>query len=98
MVSMSIIQGQFMFKRDYKHLETNWQEVTQLFNRGSGQWLVFGLVFGNMILGTILIGISIVLAQAINVLAVNISLLALLAILLASLQWTVNRQFWGQLA
>lgn len=97
MVSMSIIQGQFMFKRDYKHLETNWQEVTQLFNRGSGQWLVFGLVFGNMILGTILIGISIVLAQAINVLAVNISLLALLAILLASLQWTVNRQFWRQL-
>lgn len=63
LVFMGLIEGQFIYRRDYKHLFLNWQEVTQLFNRGLGQWLLVGSLFGMMIIGSFLIGISIFLVN-----------------------------------
>ncbi|VHK61444.1 ABC transporter permease [Streptococcus pyogenes] len=44
-----IVQGELMYRRDYRLLDLKWQDMTQLFTRGDGQWLTMGLIFGNLI-------------------------------------------------
>ncbi|MFS6335599.1 ABC transporter permease, partial [Streptococcus agalactiae] len=80
LVFMGLIEGQFIYRRDYKHLFLNWQEVTQLFNRGLGQWLLVGSLFGMMIIGSFLIGISIFWSMVWNTVAVNIIILIIHAV------------------
>ena len=45
--------GGYFFERDLKLLEVNWQEVTQLFNRGGGQWFWIALVVNAIVSGLI---------------------------------------------
>ena len=48
---MISIQGQLIYWRDYKNLNLLWQDVTQLFNRHSGQWLAFAIMMVAYLLG-----------------------------------------------
>ena len=56
LVSTYLLGGYF-FERDLKLLELNWQEVTQLFNRGGGQWLFVGIFIFTLIVAALLGGI-----------------------------------------
>lgn len=79
--------GGYFFERDLKLLEVNWQEVTQLFNRGGGQWLYMGIfiltIFIAALLGGIVFFVSKVwIAFAVNgITAVILTLVALIVYL-----------------
>ncbi|HFR2929993.1 TPA: ABC transporter permease [Streptococcus agalactiae] len=97
LVFMGLIEGQFIYRRDYKHLFLNWQEVTQLFNRGLGQWLLVGSLFGMMIIGSFLIGISIFWSMVWNTVAVNIIILIIGLLILSICQYLLLKNFWKKL-
>lgn len=97
LVFMGLIEGQFIYRCDYKHLFLNWQEVTQLFNRGVGQWLLVGSLFGMMIIGSFLIGISIFWSMVWNTVAVNIIILITGLLILSICQYLLLKNFWKKL-
>lgn len=93
----TLIQGQFMYKRDYKNLVLNWQDITQLFSRSGGQWLSFGLMMGDFFLGAILIGLTVFLSLVTNALAVNLVLVILVVFAGLLLQVFLHKSFWAKL-
>ena len=86
LVSTYLLGGYF-FERDLKLLELNWQEVTQLFNRGGGQWLFVGIFIFTLIVAALLGGIvffvsKVWIAFAVNAItAVVLTLIALMVYL-----------------
>jgi len=48
MVLSTFILGELMYWRDYRLLTLHWQNVAQLFSRGSGQWFLMAVIFGNL--------------------------------------------------
>ncbi|MGT2934074.1 ABC transporter permease [Streptococcus catagoni] len=97
-ILMSLVQGQFMFRRDLKYLNLRWQDMTQLFTRGGGQWYTLGLIFGTLIAGLILVGITIFSAIVLKeVLLVNGFLVFILLVSLAVAQYFLIRNFWKKI-
>lgn len=86
-----------MYKRDYKNLVLNWQDITQLFSRSGGQWLSFGLMMGDFFLGAILIGLTVFLSLVTNALAVNLVLVILVVFAGLLLQVFLHKSFWARL-
>lgn len=70
LVSTYLLGGYF-FERDLKLLELNWQEVTQLFNRGGGQWLFVGIFIFTLIVAALLGGIVFFVSKVWIAFAVN---------------------------
>ncbi|HEL0022931.1 TPA: ABC transporter permease [Streptococcus equi subsp. zooepidemicus] len=97
-VLMGIIQGQLMFRRDYRMLDLKWQDVTQLFTRGNSQWFMLGLMFGDLIVGGFLIVLAIMcvtISQQPLLVSIAVSLILLSCLLFAQL-W-LQRSFWKNL-
>ncbi|MBJ7541670.1 ABC transporter permease [Streptococcus sp. SL1232] len=97
--AMIVIQGQLMYWRDYKHLNLLWQDVTQLFNRNSGQWLAFGIMMsayllgGGLALGLVILGNAIQQVQLINMtLAIVLIILAIIS------QVLISQKFWKKIS
>lgn len=97
--AMIVIQGQLMYWRDYKHLNLLWQDVTQLFNRNSGQWLAFGIMMsayllgGGLALGLVILGNAIQQVQLINMtLAIVLIILAIIS------QALISQKFWKKIS
>lgn len=97
-ILMASLQGEFVYRRDYKLLDLKWQDVTQLFTRGAGQWTMMAFMFGNLIFGGIVVAIAI-FASIItkNPLAVNSAVTIASVLLLGLTQLFVNKIFWKQL-
>ncbi|RCW17773.1 ABC transporter permease [Streptococcus gallolyticus] len=93
-----LLQGQLMYRRDFKCLDLKWQDVTQLFNRHAGQWLTLAIflmalvVGGGLGVGTFLLG-----ALLKDVLLANV-LFAILAVLIGIVsQLVIYHTFWKKL-
>jgi len=97
--AMIAIQGQVMYWRDYKHLNLLWQDVTQLFNRNSGQWLAFAIMMlayllgGGLALGLVILGNAIHQVQLINMtVAIVLIILAIIS------QVLISHNFWKKIS
>ncbi|MDO4205867.1 MAG: ABC transporter permease, partial [Streptococcus gallolyticus] len=93
-----LLQGQLMYRRDFKFLDLKWQDVTQLFNRHAGQWLTLAIILialvvgGSLGAGTFLLG-----ALLKDVLLANV-LFAILAVLIGiASQIVIYQTFWKKL-
>ncbi|MFC3932644.1 hypothetical protein ACVR0S_07915 [Streptococcus dentapri] len=93
----SFVMGQIFYSRDYRLLVLNWQDITHLFNRGGGQWLIFSLILGGLFIGLPLVILAIVLAQFINPWLISLVFVLLGLSTLGLLQFIVNRSFWKKL-
>lgn len=93
-----IVQGELMYRRDYRLLDLKWQDMTQLFTRGNGQWLTMGLIFGNLIVtGAVGFG-AVIIANIIQqplLISILLSCLALMVLGLVHL-W-IQKTFWKSL-
>ena len=94
---MTYLMGGYFFERDLKLLELNWQEVTQLFNRGRGQWLYAGLLLGTLLLGGALAGVTFILSHLLDPLVVNSIVFVLLILILTTIYLIVDRKRWKRI-
>ncbi|HEP1472721.1 ABC transporter permease [Streptococcus pyogenes] len=93
-----IVQGEFMYRRDYRLLDLKWQDMTQLFTRGNGQWLTMGLIFGNLIVTGVVGFGAVIIANIIQqplLISVLLSCLTLMVLGIAHL-W-IQKTFWKSL-
>ncbi|MGT2771349.1 hypothetical protein [Streptococcus marimammalium] len=93
----SYLNGEWLYQRDYKLLSLNWQNITQLFSRGRGKWLTIGMIFGNFILGVILISAEVYFSRVYNPLTISILNMIVIIPLLLFLHLRIKKRFWSQL-
>lgn len=94
---MTYLMGGYFFERDLRLLELNWQDVTQLFSRGRGQWLYVGLLMGNIFLGGSLAAIVLILSRLLDPLVVNSLTFIILALVLVLVYVFVDRRRWKRI-
>ncbi|HER5641189.1 TPA: ABC transporter permease [Streptococcus pyogenes] len=93
-----IVQGELMYRRDYRLLDLKWQDMTQLFTRGDGQWLTTGLIFGNLIVAGVLGFGAVIIANIIQQpLLISILLSCLILMVLGLAQLWIQKTFWKSL-
>ncbi|HEQ4784947.1 TPA: ABC transporter permease [Streptococcus pyogenes] len=93
-----IVQGELMYRRDYRLLDLKWQDMTQLFTRGDGQWLTMGLIFGNLIVAGVLGFGAVIIANIIQQpLLISILLSCLILMVLGLAQLWIQKTFWKSL-
>lgn len=93
-----IVQGELMYRRDYRLLDLKWQDMTQLFTRGDGQWLTMGLIFGNLIVAGVLGFGAVIIANIIQQpLLISILLSCLILMVLGFAQLWIQKTFWKSL-
>ncbi|BAM61681.1 ABC transporter permease protein [Streptococcus dysgalactiae subsp. equisimilis RE378] len=93
-----IVQGEFMYRRDYRLLDLKWQDMTQLFTRGNGQWLTMGLIFGNLIVtGAVGFGAVIIANIIQQPLLISILLSCLTLMVLGLVHLWIQKIFWKSL-
>ncbi|VGY51745.1 ABC transporter permease [Streptococcus pyogenes] len=93
-----IVQGELMYRRDYRLLDLKWQDMTQLFTRGDGQWLTMGLIFGNLIVAGMLGFGAVIIANIIQQpLLISILLSCLILMVLGLAQLWIQKTFWKSL-
>ncbi|HER5555218.1 ABC transporter permease [Streptococcus pyogenes] len=93
-----IVQGELMYRRDYRILDLKWQDMTQLFTRGDGQWLTMGLIFGNLIVAGVLGFGAVIIANIIQQpLLISILLSCLILMVLGLAQLWIQKTFWKSL-
>ncbi|HFD6192295.1 TPA: ABC transporter permease [Streptococcus pyogenes] len=93
-----IVQGELMYRRDYRLLDLKWQDMTQLFTRGDGQWLTMGLIFGNLIVADVLGFGAVIIANIIQQpLLISILLSCLILMVLGLAQLWIQKTFWKSL-
>lgn len=99
LLMMISIQGQLIYWRDYKNLNLLWQDVTQLFNRHSGQWLAFAIMMVAYLLGG---GLAVGLVTLGNItqqiLLINMTLAIVLLILAIVGQVLISHKFWKKIS
>lgn len=87
-----------MYRRDYRLLDLKWQDMTQLFTRGDGQWLTMGLIFGNLIVAGVLGFGAVIIANIIQQpLLISILLSCLILMVLGLAQLWIQKTFWKSL-
>ncbi|HEP1262448.1 TPA: ABC transporter permease [Streptococcus pyogenes] len=93
-----IVQGELMYRRDYRLLDLKWQDMTQLFTRGNGQWLTMGFIFGNLIVTGVVGFGAVIIANIIQqplLISILLSCLTLMVLGIAHL-W-IQKTFWQSL-
>ena len=89
--------GGYYFERDLKLLEVNWQEVTQLFNRGGGQWLYMGIFILTIFIAALLGGIVFFAIKFWIALVVNAIVSGLIALVVLIVYIFVDRRRWKRI-
>ena len=89
--------GSYFFERDLKLLEVNWQEVTQLFNRGGGQWLYMGIFILTIFIAALLGGIVFFVSKVWIAFAVNAITAVVLTLIALILYLFVDRRRWKRI-
>ncbi|BAQ24251.1 ABC transporter permease [Streptococcus troglodytae] len=97
MVLSTFILGELMYWRDYRLLTLHWQNVAQLFSRGSGQWFLMAVIFGNLLIGSFLLVLAIIVSLKTSVLGVGITLVVLVLLLFGGLHRFIQQRFWKKL-
>ncbi|EHJ55716.1 hypothetical protein ACVRWE_08015 [Streptococcus urinalis] len=85
-----------MYRRDYYLLNLHWQNINQLYTRGSTQWISMGLMFGNLILAGILVFLFVIISTMINPSLVSILMIMIVGVLTFFVQKYLNKHFWSQ--
>ncbi|WP_165212094.1 hypothetical protein [Streptococcus tangpeifui] len=93
----SLVFGQYMYRRDYHNLVLNWQDLTQLINRGGGQWFIFGIMLASLLVGGVATVITIILIYFLGGLTAGLVVVGFSLLIFAFLQYRINRTFWKQL-
>lgn len=91
------LAGGYFFERDLKLLEVNWQEVTQLFNRGSGQWLYMGIFVLTIFIAALLGGVVFFVSKFWIALVVNAIVSGLIAVVALIAYLFVDRRRWKRI-
>ena len=89
--------GGYFFERDLKLLEVNWQEVTQLFNRGGGQWLYMGIFILTIFIAALLGGIVFFASKFWIALVVNAIVSGLITLIALIVYLFVDRRRWKRI-
>ena len=89
--------GGYFFERDLKLLEVNWQEVTQLFNRGGGQWLYMGIFILTIFIAALLGGLVFFASKFWIALVVNVIAAGLLVLIALIIYLFVDRRRWKRI-
>ena len=89
--------GGYFFERDLKLLEVNWQEVTQLFNRGGGQWLYMGIFILTIFIAALLGGLVFFASKFWIALVVNVIATGLLVLIALIIYLFVDRRRWKRI-
>lgn len=89
--------GGYFFERDLKLLEVNWQEVTQLFNRGGGQWLYMGIFILTIFIVALLGGLVFFASKFWIALVVNVITTGLLVLIALIIYLFVDRRRWKRI-
>ncbi|MGT2947902.1 hypothetical protein [Streptococcus devriesei] len=97
MALSSFVVGELMYWRDYRILTLNWQNVTQLFSRGSGQWLYLAMVFGSLIFGGLLVALVVIASLKTSILGVGIGLTLLILAALGIVHYYIQQRFWKKI-
>lgn len=93
----AFVLNEFMYRRDYRNLVLNWQDITQLFNRGGGQWVAFAFLLAVIFCGGVIVVITVLLTLLMGALATSCLVLLISLLIFAFLQYRINRTFWKQL-
>lgn len=93
-LAAAYLVGLRAYRRDYKLLDLNWQNINQLFSRGHGQWVVAFTMLGVMFLGMLLIIGSIIIGSFVSPHLISAGLTALALVVLLIAYWFVGRDFW----
>ena len=97
--AMIVVQGQLMYWRDYRNLNLLWQDVTQLFNRHSGQWLAFAIMMAAYLLGGgLAVGLVILGNITQQILLINMTLSIVLLVLVLISQILISHKFWKKIS
>ena len=91
------LAGGYFFERDLKLLEVNWQEVTQLFNRGGGQWLYMGIFVLTIFIAALLGGVVFFVSKFWIALVVNAIVSGLIAVVALIVYLFVDRRRWKRI-
>lgn len=89
----------FYFVRDHKKLYIDWQNLTELFNRGGGNFIQVISIMGSIFIGVILVALLSFLVTALPPIGrLAVSVMAVLVPIAGSasvIKW-YNKQFWPQ--
>ena len=96
-LATTYLVGGYFFERDLKLLEVNWQEVTQLFNRGGGQWLYMGIFILTIFIAALLGGIVFFASKFWIALVVNVIATGLLVLIALIIYLFVDRRRWKRI-
>lgn len=93
------LAAQHYFKRDYQLRMTNWTNVTQLFNRGGGNFgLLLNLLVCSVIGMIVIVSYSVLIYSfAASAVWINVIVLLVLALAYGALVWYNHRTFWRRL-
>ncbi|WP_048000848.1 hypothetical protein [Lactiplantibacillus herbarum] len=92
--------SQHYFVRDYRLRSTDWTNVTQLFNRGSGSTgLVLNMLASALISAVVIIVYSLLIAKLASLaLILNILAFAIVGLISGGFLWHYHQSFWQQLS
>ncbi|MGX6977697.1 ABC transporter [Vagococcus elongatus] len=92
--------SQHYFYRDFRLLELQWTNVSQLFSRGGGNFALMFSIFGVLFGGIILIVVYAVTITMMGhlALAINLGVLAVLALIFGLLYIFYRNKFWQKLS
>ncbi|KPJ22535.1 hypothetical protein [Streptococcus phocae] len=93
-----IVQGEFMYRRDYRNLDLKWQDITQLLTRGGNQWLTMGVTFGHLLFAMFAtIAIFILINVVGHAIYINSLLSVIVLTVLGLAHLRVLKTFWKHL-
>lgn len=93
----SLLLGQYYYRKDFKNLMLNWQNINQLLTRGNNNFIQGILAFVGFIIFAILLGGIIILSLTIGALTVSLSTAIFVLIITIPIQIYFNRHFWNKL-
>lgn len=93
----AFLLGQLYYWRDQRLLVLNWQNINQLFARGSSQWIYGGTILLGMLGGSLLLVLSFSLAQVIDPLMISLGLCCILFLIALSAQAFFLFAYWKKL-
>ncbi|WMB29294.1 ABC transporter permease [Streptococcus didelphis] len=89
------VQGQWMYKRDLKHLNLKWQNMTQLYTRSGSQWLTLAFIMGSMMIGFSLIALLAILSMITHQALLINSLFVIVALIVFVILELILKKIFG---
>lgn len=91
----------YYFVRDFRKLDLEWQNLTELFNRGGGTWLQVISIFGTVFIGilaTVAVVMGLLFLPSIGQIALSIVVMLIPIAFTVGLLMYYKNKFWSQFA